>query len=112
MVTDHTKGQTKKSKLHLVDLGGSESVGKTNATGIRLEEAKSLNQSLSALGRVIFAHSDPKILHIPFRESKLTRLLNESLGGNAKTAMIVTVSPHKINEYETLSSLRYGSKAK
>jgi len=101
----------KSGKLYLVDLAGSEKVSKTNVAGQTLEEAKQINRSLSALGNVIMALVDGKA-HIPYRDSKLTRMLQESLGGNAKTALIVTASPSKYNEAETISTLRFGQRAK
>ena len=102
----------KNGKLYLVDLAGSEKVGKTGAEGITLEEAKMINKSLSALGMVINSLTDGKSFHIPYRDSKLTRILSESLGGNAKTCLIITCSPSSYNEAETLSTLRFGARAK
>ena len=99
------------SHLYLVDLAGSERVKKTGATNMRLEEAKKINASLLALGNVISALSDPKSTHISYRDSKLTRLLQESLGGNAKTSLIVTVSPSTYNTEETISSLFFALRA-
>ena len=99
-------------KLYLVDLAGSEKVGKTGAEGKRLDEAKNINKSLSALGKVIFSLTDPKSTHIPYRDSKLTRVLQNSLGGNSKTALIITCSPSSFNEAETISTLRFGLRAK
>ncbi|KAI9143948.1 P-loop containing nucleoside triphosphate hydrolase protein [Paraphysoderma sedebokerense] len=99
-------------KLHLVDLAGSERQSKTGATGERLKEATKINMSLSCLGNVIKALVDGKSSHIPYRDSKLTRLLQDSLGGNAKTMMIATMSPASYNYDETLSTLRYASRAK
>jgi kinesin family protein 5 len=77
-----------------------------------LEEAKTINKSLTSLGMVINALTDGKSTHIPYRESKLTRVLQESLGGNAKTALIITASPSSYNDAETLSTLRFGLRAK
>ena len=102
----------KAGKLHLVDLAGSERQGKTKATGDRLKEAAKINLSLSALGNVISALVDGKSSHIPYRDSKLTRLLQDSLGGNAKTLMIATMSPASYNFDETISTLRYANRAK
>lgn len=102
----------KVGKLYLVDLAGSEKVGKTGAEGQRLEEAKNINKSLTALGLVINALTDNKSTHIPYRDSKLTRVLQNSLGGNSKTSLIITCSPSPYNESETLSSLRFGVRAK
>jgi kinesin family protein 3/17 len=99
-------------KLHLVDLAGSERQSKTGATGDRLKEATKINLSLSALGNVISALVDGKSSHIPYRDSKLTRLLQDSLGGNARTLMIATLSPASYNYDETVSTLRYANRAK
>ncbi|KAJ3122303.1 Kinesin-like protein kif3b [Physocladia obscura] len=99
-------------KLHLVDLAGSERQSKTGATGDRLKEATKINLSLSALGNCISALVDGRSSHIPYRDSKLTRLLQDSLGGNAKTLMIATLSPASYNYEETLSTLRYANRAK
>jgi kinesin family protein 3/17 len=98
--------------LNLVDLAGSERQRKTNAVGDRLREAIEINLSLSALGNVISALVDGKIKHIPYRDSKLTRILQDSLGGNTKTVMIAAVSPAAYNYEESLSTLRYASRAK
>jgi uncharacterized protein YukE len=95
----------------LVHLAGSERVKKTGATADRLKEAKLINQSLLALGNVISALSDPKSTHISYRDSKLTRLLQNSLGGNSKTALIVTVSTSTYNTDETISSLFFALRA-
>lgn len=100
------------SKLNLVDLAGSERQGKTGATGERLKEATKINLSLSALGNVISALVDAKSKHIPYRDSKLTRLLQDSLGGNTKTLMVAAISPADNNYDETLSTLRYANRAK
>lgn len=102
----------KKGKLNLVDLAGSERQAKTGATGERLKEATKINLSLSALGNVISALVDGKTKHIPYRDSKLTRMLQDSLGGNTKTLMIACISPAAFNYDETLSTLRYASRAK
>ncbi|KAJ3336846.1 Kinesin-like protein kif3b [Gonapodya sp. JEL0774] len=99
-------------KLHLVDLAGSERQSKTGATGDRLKEASKINLSLSALGNCISALVDTKSTHIPYRDSKLTRLLQDSLGGNSKTVMLATLSPASFNFDETLSTLRYANRAK
>jgi len=99
-------------KLVLVDLAGSEMVRKTHAAGQQLEEAKVINKSLSALGQVINALTDEKKAHVPYRNSKLTRMLQDSLGGNAKTALIVAVSASTENSAETLSTLKFGHRAK
>ena len=103
----------KTGKLYLVDLAGSEKVAKTGAVGQVLEEAKEINKSLSALGNVINALTDSKgQQHIPYRDSKLTRILQESLGGNSRTSLIINCSPSSFNENETLSALRFGYRAK
>lgn len=102
----------KASKLNLVDLAGSERASKTGATGDGMKEATKINLSLSALGNVISALVDGKTHHIPYRDSKLTRLLQDSLGGNTKTIMIAAISPANYNFDETLSTLRYASRAK
>ncbi|KAH9256059.1 hypothetical protein BASA81_005835 [Batrachochytrium salamandrivorans] len=115
-------GTAKTSKVSLVDLAGSEQVKRTGAEGNRLAEAQAINSSLSALGNVIHALTAPPPAavsasgtgagFIPYRDSKLTRLLQESLGGNAKTWLIVNVSPSRINLQETISTLRFGQRAK
>lgn len=102
----------RKGKLNLVDLAGSERANKTGATGERMKEATKINLSLSALGNVISALVDGKTKHVPYRDSKLTRLLQDSLGGNTKTLMIACISPADYNYEETLSTLRYASRAK
>lgn len=103
---------SKTGKLYLIDLAGSEKVGKTNVVGKRLEEAKNINKSLTMLGLVIYSLTDGKSTHIPYRDSKLTRVLQDSLGGNSKTSLIITCSPSPYNEAETLSTLRFGMRAK
>ncbi|CAE7556769.1 KIF3A [Symbiodinium sp. CCMP2456] len=102
------------SKLHLIDLAGSERQKATGATGDRLKEGAQINLSLSALGNVINALTERASggRHIPYRDSKLTRMLQDSLGGNSYTVMICNVSPAKINVDETLSSLRFAERAK
>lgn len=99
-------------KLNMVDLAGSERQSKTGAKGKRMKEAAKINLSLSALGNVISALVDGKSSHVPYRDSKLTRLLQDSLGGNAKTVMIATVGPSHKNFSESLATLRYASRAK
>lgn len=99
--------------MNLVDLAGSERVRVTGATGIRLEECKKINQSLSALGNVISALSDEKNRsHIPYRDSKLTRILEDSLGGNCKTTIIAMISPSIDAFPESLSSLKFAHRSK
>ncbi|CAG8580598.1 17472_t:CDS:10, partial [Racocetra fulgida] len=105
-------GSVKSGKLSLVDLAGSEKVGKTGASGQTLEEAKKINKSLSALGMVINALTDGKSAHIPYRDSKLTRILQESLGGNSRTTLMINSSPSSFNESETLSTLRFAKTIK
>ncbi|KAF9196177.1 hypothetical protein BGZ49_002890 [Haplosporangium sp. Z 27] len=105
-------GSVKSGKLYLVDLAGSEKVGKTGASGQTLEEAKKINKSLSALGMVINALTDGKSTHIPYRDSKLTRILQESLGGNSRTTLIINCSPSSYNDAETVGTLRFGTRAK
>jgi kinesin family protein 5 len=105
-------GSLKSGQLFLVDLAGSEKVGKTGASGQTLEEAKKINKSLSALGMVINCLTDSKTQHIPYRDSKLTRILQESLGGNSRTTLIINCSPSSYNDIETLGTLRFGMRAK
>ena len=93
-------------------MAGSEKISKTGATGKTLNEAKKINKSLSTLGLVINSLTDGKSKHIPYRDSKLTRILQESLGGNSKTCLIITCSPSVYNEAETISTLRFGQSAK
>ena len=103
----------KVGRLNLVDLAGSERTRVTGATGKQLEESKKINKSLSALGNVINALTDPKgRTHIPYRDSKLTRLLENSLGGNCKTTMIATISPAQCSFNESLSTLNFAKRAK
>ncbi|XP_077466910.1 kinesin-like protein KIF3B [Stigmatopora argus] len=99
-------------KLNLVDLAGSERQTKTGAQGERLKEATKINLSLSALGNVISALVDGRSSHIPYRDSKLTRLLQDSLGGNALTVMVANIGPASYNVEETLTTLRYSNRAK
>lgn len=103
----------KVGKLHLVDLAGSERVAITGATGQRLAESKRINASLSALGNVIAALTSrgPRP-HIPYRDSKLTRLLEDSLGGNCVTTLVATVSPSACAHAESLSTLKFATRAK
>mmetsp|Transcript_108579 Transcript_108579/g.306101 ORF Transcript_108579/g.306101 Transcript_108579/m.306101 type:complete len:621 (-) Transcript_108579:268-2130(-) len=108
-LSDHI---VKVGKLHLVDLAGSEKINKSGASGRRLDEAKNINGSLSALGNVIAALGDRGTSHVPYRDSKLTRVLQESLGGNSKTTLIITCSPANINGQETKSTCLFGQRAK
>jgi len=109
---NEASGAIRSGRLFLVDLAGSEKVGKTGASGQTLEEAKKINKSLSSLGNVINALSDGKSMHIPYRDSKLTRILQESLGGNSRTTLIINCSPSSYNDAETMSTLRFGERAK
>nr|XP_018679279.1 PREDICTED: kinesin-like protein KIN-1 isoform X3 [Musa acuminata subsp. malaccensis] len=107
-----TNGRLKTGKIVLVDLAGSEKADRTGAGGIVLEEAKSINKSLSALGNVINALTAGKVNHIPYRDSKLTRILQDALGGNSRTALLCCCSPSPSNVSESLSTLRFGARAK
>jgi len=100
------------SKLNLVDLAGSENVGRSDVHGIALSEAQNINRSLSALGNVINALTEVGRDHIPYRDSKLTYLLQDSLGGNSKTIIIATVNPAISNMSETLNTLKFAKRAK
>ncbi|XP_013375110.1 PREDICTED: kinesin-like protein KIF17 isoform X3 [Chinchilla lanigera] len=111
-VDERGKDHLRAGKLNLVDLAGSERQSKTGASGERLKEATKINLSLSALGNVISALVDGRCRHIPYRDSKLTRLLQDSLGGNTKTLMVACLSPADNNYDETLSTLRYANRAK
>ncbi|KAF7256990.1 hypothetical protein EG68_06182 [Paragonimus skrjabini miyazakii] len=97
--------------LYLVDLAGSEKVSRSGAEGSTLDEAKNINKSLSTLGNVINALVEGNT-HIPYRDSKLTRILQQSLGGNSKTIIIIAASPAASNEVETKSTLVFGVRAK
>eukprot|EP00656_Telonema_subtile_P004423 TRINITY_DN12011_c0_g2_i2.p1 TRINITY_DN12011_c0_g2~~TRINITY_DN12011_c0_g2_i2.p1 ORF type:complete len:302 (-),score=100.01 TRINITY_DN12011_c0_g2_i2:148-1053(-) len=99
-------------KLVLVDLAGSEKVEKSRASGSALVEARGINKSLSALGNCIQALTKERRGHVPYRDSKLTHLLKDSLGGNTKTSLLVACSPHWSNYEETISSLRFATRAK
>ncbi|OTF70202.1 Kinesin-like protein [Euroglyphus maynei] len=99
-------------KFHLIDLAGSERQTKTGTTGIRLKEAAKINLSLTSLSLVIAALTDPKATFVPYRNSKLTRILSDSLGGNSKTLLIACVGPAKVNLEETISTLRFASTTK
>ena len=104
-------GSFKRGVLNLVDLAGCEKVNQTGATGEKLEEAKKINLSLSALGNVIKALTSGAD-HIPYRDSKLTRLLQESLGGNYKTSLVVNCSPHPRNIEDSINTLKFAQRAK
>ena len=110
-------GSEKVSKINLVDLAGSERAAKTGATGATLKEGANINRSLVCLGKVISSLADAsegggRAHHIPFRDSVLTWVLKENLGGNSRTTMLATLSPHGSNYDESLSTLRYADRAK
>ncbi|XP_006629441.1 kinesin heavy chain isoform X1 [Lepisosteus oculatus] len=110
---EHIETEQKLSgKLYLVDLAGSEKVSKTGAEGAVLDEAKNINKSLSALGNVISALAEGTKTHVPYRDSKMTRILQDSLGGNCRTTMFICCSPSSFNEAETKSTLMFGQRAK
>ena len=102
------------AKFTFVDLAGSERLKRTGATGQVMKEGISINKGLLALGNVISALTEEsgKKNHIPYRDSKLTRVLQDSLGGNSRTTMIACVSPHDSNYEETLNTLKYASRAR
>ncbi|XP_056155153.1 kinesin-1 heavy chain-like [Lampris incognitus] len=109
---EHTQTEQKLTgKLYLVDLAGSEKVGKTGAEGTVLDEAKMINKSLSSLGNVISALAEGST-YVPYRDSKMTRILQDSLGGNCRTTMVICCSPSNFNEAETKSTLLFGQRAK
>jgi hypothetical protein len=115
IITVSTKtrdGTVRVGKLNLADLAGSEKVKSTGATGQTLKEAQMINQSLSALGNCINALTDAGRSHVPFRDSQLTFLLKDSLGGNTKTALMVACSPAAINGEETYGTLKFAQRAK
>lgn len=101
----------KTSQLFMVDLAGSENVGRSQVTGLSLEQAAQINKSLSSLSMVIRALVE-KSPHVPYRNSKLTRLLTNSLGGNSKTTLLLALSPATDSLRETVSTLKFGSRAK
>ncbi|XP_029358135.1 kinesin heavy chain [Echeneis naucrates] len=110
---EHVEMEQKLSgKLYLVDLAGSEKVSKTGAEGAVLDEAKNINKSLSALGNVISALAEGTKSHVPYRDSKMTRILQDSLGGNCRTTMFICCSPSSYNDLETKSTLMFGQRAK
>nr|XP_031300734.1 kinesin-1 heavy chain isoform X2 [Camelus dromedarius] len=109
---ENTQTEQKLSgKLYLVDLAGSEKVSKTGAEGAVLDEAKNINKSLSALGNVISALAEGST-YVPYRDSKMTRILQDSLGGNCRTTIVICCSPSSYNESETKSTLLFGQRAK
>lgn len=120
-------GKYIQSKLHMVDLAGSERAKKTGAVGLRLKESVGINQGLMSLGKVIRAltapsgrggqgghllSAGPAAAHVPYRESKLTRFLQDSLGGNSQTVMLACVTPADSSLHETVSTLQYASRAR
>ncbi|KAF4084948.1 hypothetical protein AMELA_G00111860 [Ameiurus melas] len=109
---ENTQTEQKLSgKLYLVDLAGSEKVSKTGAEGAVLDEAKNINKSLSSLGNVISALAEGST-YVPYRDSKMTRILQDSLGGNCRTTIVICCSPSAYNEAETKSTLMFGQRAK
>uniref|UniRef100_A0A671NJF1 Kinesin-like protein n=1 Tax=Sinocyclocheilus anshuiensis TaxID=1608454 RepID=A0A671NJF1_9TELE len=109
---ENTQTEQKLSgKLFLVDLAGSEKVSKTGAEGAVLDEAKNINKSLSSLGNVISALAEGST-YVPYRDSKMTRILQDSLGGNCRTTIVICCSPSSYNESETKSTLMFGQRAK
>jgi hypothetical protein len=111
---DHRSGDTITGMLNLVDLAGSERLNKSESTGQRMKEALSINTSLTALGKVIMA-LDPTLVgrqHVPYRDSKLTRLLQNSLGGNSYTALLATLHPMAAHHSECLSTLQFANRCR
>ncbi|CAE8662500.1 unnamed protein product, partial [Polarella glacialis] len=110
----HATGDVFSAKVRFADLAGSERAKKAGTAGERFREGVSINQGLLALGNVISALGDPKLhrSHVPYRDSKLTRMLQDSLGGNSRTLMIACVSPAGIHMAETLNTLKYANRAK
>ncbi|KAI3847851.1 hypothetical protein MKW92_009939 [Papaver armeniacum] len=113
---EYMNGEFLCAKLHLVDLAGSERAKRTGSDGVRFKEGVHINRGLLALGNVISALGDEKKrkdgAHVPYRDSKLTRLLQDSLGGNSRTVMIACISPADINVEETLNTLKYANRAR
>ena len=117
IILDDGRRHEKFSVINLVDLAGSEKAGQTGATGDRLKEGCAINKSLTVLGQCISILADKAIgkqkgAVVPYRDSALTRILQNALGGNSKTIMICALSPASINYEETLSTLRYADRAK
>eukprot|EP01062_Namystynia_karyoxenos_P053287 TRINITY_DN430_c0_g3_i1.p1 TRINITY_DN430_c0_g3~~TRINITY_DN430_c0_g3_i1.p1 ORF type:complete len:859 (+),score=305.22 TRINITY_DN430_c0_g3_i1:87-2579(+) len=109
----HIQADTKTvGRLNLVDLAGSERIEKTGAEGDRLKEAQMINLSLTLLGNVIMKLTDGKSLHIPYRDSKLTRILQDSFGGNSRTTLLCNCSPSALHQQETVSTLGFANRAK
>lgn len=109
---DKNSGRIKRGNLFLVDLAGSEKVSKTGAKGARLEEAKNINSSLTTLGMVINSLCEGNSSHVPYRDSKLTMILQEALGGNSKTTLLICCNPEANHSPESISTLRFGERAK
>ena len=112
LIYNSIDGLVRKSRLSLVDLAGSERIAKTGAEGQRLKEAQKINQSLTTLGMVIMALTTPGTKHIPFRNSKLTLILRDSLGGSSKTTLLCTASRLKRHSEESIQTLYFASRAK
>jgi len=112
IINDTDEFTCKKGKVYVVDLAGSETNSKSGATGQTLKEAKNINKSLTTFRRVVMGLGNKKKMHIPYRDSKLTRILQQSLGGNSKTSLILTVNPSTFNSSETLATCRFGLPAK
>ena len=112
LIYNSIDGLLRKSRLSLVDLAGSERIGKTGAEGQRLKEAQKINQSLTTLGMVIMALTTEGIKHVPFRNSKLTLILKDSLGGSSKTTLLCTASRLKRHTEESIQTLYFASRAK
>nr|CCA25993.1 kinesinlike protein putative [Albugo laibachii Nc14] len=108
---DEKTPTSKSGRPYLVDLAGSEMVRKTEASGRRLEEAKTINRSLSTLGQVIKNMADLTRSYVSYQDSKLTKLLQHSISGNSATCLVVHVSRNKLDSAETFSTLRFGSRA-
>ena len=112
LIYNSIDGLVRKSHLSLVDLAGSERIAKTGAEGQRLKEAQKINQSLTTLGMVIMSLTTPGCKHIPFRNSKLTLILKDSLGGSSKTTLLCTASRLKRHSEESIQTLYFASRAK
>ena len=112
LIYNSIDGLVRKSRLSLVDLAGSERITKTGAEGQRLKEAQKINQSLTTLGMVIMALTTPGSKHVPFRNSKLTLILRDSLGGSSKTTLLCTASRLKRHSEESIQTLYFASRAK
>merc|ERR1719253_1695001 len=110
----HATGETLTAKIRFCDLAGSERAKKTGSVGQRFQEGVNINQGLLALGNVISALGDPQLQkqHVPYRDSKLTRILQDSIGGNSRTLMIACISPADANFGESLTTLKYANRAR